>query len=199
MPNADKIKIEIKGDGLSLMDRPVRAPTSLRVISGLLGDTPENISPEPMPWERQAAHRIQMYRESGMIVQEDVARNLAYDIEIYFRPHSPTRAPGKIPIEITIMGVLVRPSLSEIEACTMMPFMQRRIAGRLRGEFGTQSVIMVFSKDRESRAAAPRHRQEALHRTLASLSISLSTDWRWGTGKLPPEGEIGPPLPLGGW
>ena len=202
MADAKDIVIEIDEKGFRLMGTPISGPVPLEFINSILGTVPRRWGFDRDPWEKPDTRRSYVYDSFGIAVSEDLQRKLVYSLGCYFRfEHSGEWCKGiaEFSGRAIMCGLPLKGSMLAADALAAMPFLKDHL-GWLGGEFCGQSALLVFSKDKEALAKVPSHRRKAVPETLETLEISLSTDWRWGTGQLPAEGDIGvPPRALGDW
>lgn len=201
MPEAKDIAIEMDEKGLRLMGCSITGPVPLEFLNSILGSVPRRCGIDRQPWEKPATDRGYVYDSIGIGVTEDLQRKLVYILGCDFqidRSREWNRGTAEFSGRAVICGLSLTTGMVAAEVLAALPFLKDRL-GWLRGEFPGQSALLVFSQDKEALAKIPHYRRKSVPETLESLIISLSRDWRWGTGKLPPEGELGPPPPLGGW
>ena len=202
MADAKHIVVEIDEKGFRLMGNPIAEPVPLEFLNSILGTVPQTSGIAPDPWEKPDTRCGYAYDSLGITVSEDLQRRLLYSLRCHFqidRSSNWLKSVAEFSGRAIICGLPLKGGILVADALAAMPFLKNRL-GWLGGEFCGQSALLVFSKDKEALAKVPSHRRKAVPETLETLEISLSTDWRWGTGQLPAEGDIGvPPRALGDW
>ena len=193
MPEARDITVEMDENGLRLMDQAITEPVPLEFLNSLLGAMPRRLDVDPRPWEKKATGRTYAYDAFGMQIWEDIGRKRIYDLKSFFqvdRSYDWCKNIAEFSGRATICGVPLKAGMVEKEVLATMPAMKRRVPGWLRGEFNGQKALLVFARNKEALASVPHYRRKMIPETLESLVIGLSPDKRWGTGKLPPEGDV---------
>jgi hypothetical protein len=193
MPEAKDITVEMDENGLRLMGQPIKEPVPLEVLNSLLGAVPRRIDIDRKPWEKPATRHTYIYDASGLQIWEDIGRKRIYDLQCFFqvdRSYDWRKTIAEFSGRATICGVPLRAGMEEKEVLATVPAMKRRVPGWLRGEFNGQTALLVFARNKEALAGASHYRRKTIPETLESLVIGLSPDERWGTGRLPPEGDI---------